>query len=300
MKKIIALLLALAMCLSLCACGSADQKQSTSIATEAVMETLPVPTETTIPAPVFITETAHCILDGIYVDNSFVDENNPSMKMVYVCFTAYTNDKNLDLSSKVCQLTFESGNTYSSETFSKASGKYLSSYYYDNSITHIYIGESKKVLTTFMVPEGEFKVSSTMTITPYGLPDGEKLFVSVEDVNFFDSVDALAQTADADGYAAELLKHEPADGDTVAKVKAAINGYKWNFFVNSTSYEIEFYSPNKFELRVNAFGVANGGTYEVLNGYVVCTYDSNGSVVEIPFSWGPNDIDLDVISAFAV
>lgn len=83
-------------------------------------------------------------------------------------------------------------------------------------------------------------------------------------------------------------------------MKKAINGYKWNFFVNNTSYEIEFYSPNKFELRVKSFGVTNGGTYEVLNGYVVCTYDSNGSVVEIPFSWGPNDIDLDVVAAFDV
>lgn len=300
MKKIIALLLVLATCISLCACGGSEEKQPEPATTEAPVETTAPPTETTIPAPVFITETDHCILDGIYVDTSFVDESNPSMKMVYVCFTAQTNDKNLDISSKLCKLTFESGNTYSSETFSKASGKYLSSYYYDNSIAHVYIGESKKVLVTFMVPEGEFKVSSNMTIAPYGMPDDEKLFVSVEDVLFCDSVDVLAQTADAEGYAAELLKHEPADEETITKVKAAINGYKWNFFVNSTAYEIEFYSPNKFELRVKSFGVTNGGTYEILNGYVVCTYDSNGSVVEIPFSWGTNDIDLDVITAFEV
>lgn len=296
MKKLLSILLAVTLMLSLCACGGSSDAPET----EAPVETTTVPTETTIPAPVYVTETDHCVLDGIYVDTSFVDESNPSMKMVYVCYTARTNDENLDISSKLCKLKFESGNEYSSETLSKSSGKYLSSYYYNNNIAHVYIGESTKVLATLMVPEGEFKVSTSVTIDPYGIPDGEELFVSVEDVVFCDSMEVLAQTADAEGYAAELLKHEPADEETLAKVKKAINGYKWNFYVNNIAYEIEFYSPNKFELRVRSLGVTNGGTYEVLNGYVVCTYDSNGAVVEIPFSWGPDDIELDVITAFEV
>ena len=296
MKKLLAIFLTAAMMLSLCACGGSAEPA----ATEAPAETTAAPTETTVPAPAFVTETAHCKIDGIYVDTSFTDESNPSMKMVYVCYTAFTNDENLDISSKASKLTFESGNSYTSEAFSKSAGKYLSSYYFESTIKHVYIGESAKVLATFMVPEGEFKASSTMEIEFYGISDSEELLISTEDVVFCESAEILAQTADAEGYAAELAKHEPADEETLAMVKKAINGYKWNFFVNNTAYEIEFYNPNKFELRVSSFGVTNGGTYEVLNGYVVCTYDSNGSVVEIPFSWGPNDIELDVVEAFRV
>lgn len=300
MKKIIALLLVLAMSLSLCACGGSEEKQPEPVATEAPVETTAAPTETTIPAPIFITETAHCILDGIYVDNSYVDEKNPSLKMVYVLYTAFTNDQNLKVCSKLSKMEFETGNTYSSEHYSKAYHDYMPNYYSSNYLEEIFIGGSLKVMSVFQVPEAEFSASEVITVKPYGLPDGEELKVAASDVQFFDSSDVLAETVDPEGYAQALLLREPADEATTSKVKKAINGYYWSFYVNNTSYEIEFYAPNKFEVRVKALGVTNSGKYEITNGFIVCTYDSNGAVVEIPWSWGDSDIKIDAASAFSV
>lgn len=301
MKKALSLILVLALILSLTACGGTEAAPETAPeTTEAPVETTTAPVETTVPAPVFVTETAHCTLDGIYVDSSFADENNPNLKMVYVLYTAFTNDKNLKISSKLSKMNFETGNSYSSESFGKACDSYMPSYYSSNYLEEIYIGSSLKVMSIFQVPEAEFSASEVITVVPYGLPEGEELKVSAADVKFFDSPNALAEAADPEGYAQAMLAYEPADAETAAKVKKAINGYYWSFYVNSTSYEIEFYSPDKFEVRVKAFGVNNGGKYEVRNGYIICTYDSNGAVVEIPWSWGENDIELDVTSAFSV
>lgn len=290
MKKAVSLLLALVMCLSLCACGGSTP------ASEPTAE----PTETTVAAPLTVTETAHCTLDGVYVDNSFEDEDYPSMKMVYVLYTVFTNDTNLTVSSKYSDIIFESGNTYSSQTYSKAIDDYMPSYYSSDYLEDIYIGTSLKVMSVFLVPLGEFSASEFITIQPKGLPEGEELKISVSDVQFFDSPEALAEAADPEGYAEVAYLHEPADDATVTQVRNAINGYYWYFYVNNTYYEIEFYAPNRFEVRVRAYSIANGGTYEVCNGFIVITYDSNGATVEIPWHWGDSDILLDPASAFDV
>ena len=98
----------------------------------------------------------------------------------------------------------------------------------------------------------------------------------------------------------ELYKMMEADSETLSKVQNAINGYRWDFYVNSTSYCIEFFEPNYFELSVSALGIRNSGTYRVTNGYVIITYDSNNYSVEIPYEFGPDDIELDVVTAFDV
>ena len=293
MKKTISLLLALVMCLSLCACGGEGGNETNAPTTE--------PTETTVPAPLTVTETAHCILDGVYVDNSFEDEDYPSMKMVYVLYTVFTNDTNLRISSKSSDIIFESGNTYSSETYSMAMDDYMTSYYSSDYIEDVYIGTPLKVMSMFLVPQGEFSASEIITIQPYGLPEGEELKVAASDVQFFDSPEALAEAADPEGYAEAVRLREPADDATVTKVRNSINGYYWKFYVNNTYYEIEFYAPNRFEVRVRAYNIANGGTYEVRNGFVVVTYDSNGTSVEIPWYWGEDGtIRLNPTAAFDV
>lgn len=256
--------------------------------------------EAAAPEAAFVTETAHCTLDGIYVDNSYADENSPGLKMVYVLYTAFTNDQNLKVCSMRSEMEFASGNTYSSEFYSKANHGYMPSYYCSNYLEEIFIGGSRKVMSVFQVPEAEFANGEVITVKPYGLPDGEVLKVAAADVKFFDDAGALAEAADPEGYAQALLLRQPADADTVSKVKKALNGYYWSFYVNSTGYQIEFYSPNTFEVRVSALGVANRGKYEVQNGFLVCTYDSNGAVVEIPWHWGESDIEIDVTTAFSV
>lgn len=176
----------------------------------------------------------------------------------------------------------------------------MPNYYSSDYIEDVYVGQTLKMVSVFKVPEGEFKTGVFFSVHPYGIPAEEKLVINTDDVKYFDSVEELAQTADPDGYAEMLRRHEPADQQTGSRVKAEINGYYWSFYVNSISYQIEFFAPNRFEVRVRSLNVKNGGTYEVQNGFVVCTYDSNGSSVEIPYTFGENGIDLDVTDAFDV
>lgn len=306
MKKALSLLLVLIMCLSLCACGSKAISQETIPPDTALpqaneMETAVSAEDETEPTALLANkETAHCRLEGIYVDNSYADGDNTSLKMVYVFYTAFTNDQNLSICSKYSELGFESGNSYSSEYHSKSCCDYIPNYYASNYLEDIYIGESLKVVSTFLVPYAEFERDGLITVQPYGIPYEERLAFSSEDVQFFESADSLAQAIDPEGYAEIVALHQPADEQTCAKVKKAINGYYWSFYVNSTSYVIEFWAPNKFEVRVKALGITNGGTYTIQKGYVVCTYDSNGASVEIPYSWGTDDIDLNLPDAFDV
>lgn len=303
MKKRISLLMALVLCLSLCACGNQTASHETAqadVLPTTVTITEPTEAETEAVGTLVNGETAHCRLEGIYVDNSYTDDNNAGLKMVYVCYTAFTNDQNLKISCKYSKLGFESGNSYSSESYSKACLDYLPNYYSSNYIEDVYIGGSLKAVSTFLVPNAEFETGNIITVQPYGIPSEETLTILSEDVQFFDSTEDLAQAIDPEGYAEIMALHEPADEQTCAKVKAEINGYYWSFYVNNTSYEIEFWAPNKFEVRVKALGVTNGGTYTIQKGYIVCVYDSNGAIVEIPYSFETNGIDIDVTGAFDV
>lgn len=254
----------------------------------------------TEPVPEAVTETAHCTLEGVYLDDSYVDKDNSSLKLVYVCYRVQTQDQNLRVSSNLSELSFDSGNTYKSSHYPNSGTDDMPNYYSSDYLEDVYVGQSLKMVSVFKVPEGEFKTGEFFSVHPDGIPDEEKLVINTDDIQHFDSAEELAQAADPDGYAEMLLQHEPADQQTISKVKAAINGYYWSFYVNSLSYQIEFYAPNRFEIRVQSLNVKNGGTYEVQNGFIVCTYDSNRSIVEIPYTFGEKGIDLNVTDAFDV
>lgn len=256
--------------------------------------------EFTEPVPTAVTQTVHCTLERICVDNSYTDKDNSSRKMVYVFYTVFTQDQNLTVSCKYSDLTFDSGNSYSSETYAKSRGRDMPSYYYSDYIENVYVGQPLKAVSTFLVPAGEFGTGELFSVTPYGLPSGESLSFFSADVEYFDSPEELVASVDPEGYEEMLQKRQPADAQTENRVKGYLNGYYWSFYVNSLSYEIEFYTPNRFETRVRAYNISNGGTYTVQNGFIVCTYDSNGTSIEIPYTLKENDIDLDVTDAFDV
>ena len=306
-KKILALLLALLLCGSLAACGGGSQTaekteevQSTKSSDKLSDSETEEETEFTEPVPTAQTKTDHCELERICVDRSYTDKDNSSLKIVYVFYTVSTQNQNLKVSSKLSQLVFDSGNSYSSEHLSKSCTGYMPNYYNSNYIENIYVGQSLKVVSTFLVPDGEFATGELFTVMPNGLPSGETMKFASADVEYFDSPEELAQTVDPEGFAQMEEKHQVADAQTTAQVKNAVNGYQWSFYVNSTSYEIEFFAPNRFEVRVRALNVCNGGTYTVENGFVVCTYDNSDLQVEIPYEMKPDDIDLKVTDAFDV
>lgn len=312
MKKAISLILTLAMVLSLCACGggndtktpdSADNSSSSSqikSEEEAPQESDVQEPEVQEPeVPEKVTSTNYMNIDGIYVDTSYQDSDNDKLKLVYLFYTVSTNNENLAVASTTAKMTINGVNTYTAALYNK-SCTYMSSYYYSQYLETVYVGDSLKVVETFKIPEGDLAEGRTLTLSKTEIPEIDQIQMTTDDIVFCDSAEEIAQLVDPDGYADELYRRSDADESTASAVKEAINGYYWTFYVNSIIYKIEFFSPNGFELTVSSLNVSNEGTYSVKNGYVVCTYTESGTVVEIPYTWEDNDINLDVVSAFDV
>lgn len=281
MKKTIALLLALVLCLALCACGGNGA-------------------ESGAPENSQVLETENISIEGICVDDSYVDDEGSPLKMVYLFYNFTAVDSNLKIDSKYTEMTIGETNTYESDNFadSAAACDYTKNYYYSSYIEDVYLGTSLKVIATFKVPEGDLAPGKVITFADSQIPGIEAIKISTDSIQRFATPEELAQAMDPEGYASEMLAREDADAETANAVMNKINGYYWSFYVNNTAYEIEFWAPNNFEVRT-AFG-ANSGTYTVKNGYVFCTYPSNGYTVEIPYVLNEGEIDLDTIAAFDV
>ena len=285
MKKWTALLLALVLCLSLCACGSsksdADGAEKEDAEPEKVMKTDTV------------------AIDAIAVDDSYRDKDESPLRIVYLFYTLTPQDANMSISSNSVKMTINDGNEYTAEHFDGCADP-LMSYYYASYIEDVYVGSELKVCATFKIPEGDLTAGKTIKLSYDEVEDLAKMDLTTDDVQHFDGVEAIAKAIDPDGLDKWTTGHEAADDETAARVKEAINGYYWDFYVNNTSYEIEFMDPNLFEVRVKSLGVTNGGTYEILKDYIRVTYDSNGQSIDIPYSWGADDIELETADAFDI
>ena len=267
MKKRFAAMIALVLAFSMAGCSggaTANTDEAEITATEAEPET---ETETETEAePEEIKKTDYVEVEGIYVDDSYISEENDSFKMVYVFYNAFTNDKNISISS-FSDLTVNDINSYDSTTV--GNGEIMGSYYYSNYIEDLYIGDSMKVLSTYLVPEAELESGRTLSFDFSGIPDTGKLKMRTDDIIYCDSPVAIAELADAEGYADYQHKLEPADEETAAKVKAAVNGRYT--MLPTYNLKVSFSDPDRFE--VSFAGITNGGTYVVTNGYLACTYD---------------------------
>ena len=105
----------------------------------------------------------------------FVDDDNPSLKLVYVFYDVHTDDTNLKISS-VSDLK-SSSNTYTFEGLvnNKAGQNYMSSYHYGRTLVDIYSGESAKFLSTFKVPENDIPGDGSLHIVNADIPDMETI-----------------------------------------------------------------------------------------------------------------------------
>lgn len=248
-----------------------------------------------------VKSTDYFTLNGICVDNSYVNEDDPSLKLVYMFFTVNAQAENLTIDDKHMILTINDTNQYTSEHNPNASAtKYTANYYYSEYLEDIYTGTSLNVLTTFEIPESDLGSDKTITLSDTQIPDISNIKFSTNDIVNLNSPEEVAQTFDASGYETTMNAYNDADADRVALVKSYIAGYQWEFNVNSTYYELEFWQDDYFELRVPAFNVVTPGRYSIKNGYIVVTNDSNGVSTDIPYTLEENDIDLDVVSAYDV
>lgn len=239
-------------------------------------------------------ETDYMTIEGVYVDNSYSTKDNENMRFLYIFYTAHTKDQNLKIDSKSMNLKINDSNTYKAVR-SKRESRYLRNYYNGAYLKDVYVGEEVKFVETFEVPEGDLEAGRNISISKSQIPDADKIRLTTDDIIFCDSPEEVAEKADPEGYDEEMWALEDADGEVAAAVKEEINGYQWDVNVNNMKYQIEFWEPNEYELRTS-FNTS-GGTYEVKNGYIICTNDIDGKI-EIPFTYEDGEVKVDVISAF--
>lgn len=247
--------------------------------------------------PETVTSTDVMSVDGLYVNDGYTSEENDQLKLLYLLYTLHPAEENLRISSSSTELTINDKNSYSSERRSGACSL-MSSYYYKDFIEDVYMGDELKVAETFEVPEADLEAGRSITLANSSIPDIDQILLSTDDITRCESAEQIAQTADPEGYAEAQRLREPADEATVATVSNAINGYYWAFVTNNISYRIEFYAPNRYTL--SSMGVETTGTYQVTNGFVVCTNDSTGAVNEIPYTLDGTSVDLDPATGFSV
>jgi len=295
MKKILAVILAAILCAAVCSCGKGEVKEDAAVngtegaESENVVEEVPEEEEEKT-----VTSTENVIINGIYVDDSYVEEEGSPLKLVYMILTLTATDTDLDIDSNYCKMTINETNLYESVIIPDVLN-FSDKYYYSKYLEDVYVGSSRDVLMTFKIPEGTLVPGKTVTISDSQIPGCEKLLLSTDMFEHFDSKEAVNMKLDEEAYTAFMAKYEPADEETVAKVKSEINGYQWSFYYY-TNMKLEFSAPNKFSMT--ALGNTNSGTYEVLNGFISGTYDS-GIVVNIPYSFneaGEIELDLNVFT----
>lgn len=296
-NKLYACLLTMALCFSLCACGSStaetksEQESQISTEVESTQETIQetTPEVATID---FTLDNRNIKYVGIEKANDeLVDEEN-----VYLVIFDFTNNDNVP---EMCQQTFwiqyfQNGTECNTSLTRSSNGGEQ----YD--MADKYFDEAMQGGTIRFAQLVQIEDNSPLTImvSRNGGSEYQMMELDIESALNAGMTDIIETEAVEEVSEEELYKMTEADGETLAKVQNAINGYRWDFYVNSTSYCIEFFEPDYFEL--SALGMTNSGTYRVTNGYVIITYDSNDYSVEIPYEFGPDDIELDVITAFDV
>ena len=241
-----------------------------------------------------VKETEYMTIDGIYVDNSYSTKDNENIRFMYIFYTAHTNDQNLKIDSKSMNVTINGANTYKAVR-SKKESRYLRNYHNGAYLKDVYVGEEGKFVETFEIPQGDLEAGRSISISKSQIPDADKIKLTTDEIVFCDSPEEVAEKADPEGYEEEMWALEDADSEVVAAVKEEINGYKWDVSANSMNYQIEFWEPNEYELRTSIN--TSGGTYEIKNGYIICTNDMDGKI-EIPFTYEDGEVKVDVISAF--
>lgn len=267
---------------------------------DAPSDNAPLPEESQVLAP---TEgpAVHCgmTINGICVDDSYVDEDGKPLKLVYLFYTISADSGNQKIDSKYTQM-FIGSNQYESDHFADvaAACKYTPNYYYGSYIQDVYVGTSMNVIATFYIPEGDLEPGKTVTLQDSQIPGIEAIHFTTDEFQHFATPEEIAMTMDPEGYEMSMYAREEADDATTKLVRDQLNGRYWSFFVNNLSYKLEFSAKNKFSLTTS-FGTQSG-TYSVRNGYVFCTYPDTGYTVEIPYEIVDGKVDLDTIAGFDV
>lgn len=236
-------------------------------------------------------------IDGIYLNNEYIDDNDESLKQVVLFYTMNAGEENIDISSNHFNLKINK-NEYEAKNDVKTPD--LTQYYYSNIIKKVYTGKSLKVAEIFNVSDGD--LVSGKKITLIDSDDYAKgIKMTTDDIKKMDNLTSISLDVDKEyttkRQAEEQEKLSAVDEATANKVKNDINGYYFDFpsYVGKTYtiYKLEFESPNEFKVTSTVAGnsISNNGTYTVTKGYIVLHY-ATGMEVNAPYSYKDGDIDV--------
>ena len=240
-----------------------------------------------------ILESTHFKIDGIYVDESYQDEN---LGLLYLFYTINAGDENLELASVSTEVKVNDKNSYDATVLSSFIPKYTN-YYYGTVIKKIYVGKSYKICSTFKVAKGDLEGSKIITLDNYKINDIDKIKFTTDDIKKMENIAKIAEDLDKETYNVKYKEEQDklatADDATVKKVKNDINGYYFEGYVNVgqtlQKIKLEFEAPNKF--NVNLAGLKNNGTYEVKKGMITLDY-GDGPRIFLEYNYINGDINI--------
>ncbi|MDO4363865.1 MAG: Ig-like domain-containing protein, partial [Clostridia bacterium] len=226
--------------------------------------------------PKICTETDEIKVEGLYVDNSYKDDEKSSNKLLYMYYTIKSPKSNVSIDSKSTTITINDNNEYESKRtqYRAEADKFSCNYYYSDYLRTVNVGETLKVMESFLIPSAELANGNTITFSNKNFESEKDLIMDASSIEYFKNGKELAKKADPKGYKTETDKRKKVSDSEARKVKNMMNGYYWSFYVSPMSYRIDFYSPNNFHISGSIGGsrINNDGTYEVRKGYIYLKY----------------------------
>lgn len=256
------------------------------------------------PSVQTVTKSSNLTHKGAYLDNGYEDPDGSNAKMLYVFYTVTAPDSGLKFTSnsvslRICTEEQALKSPLSGELVladMSASGKFMRSYYYDNTVETVKHGTKFKVLSTYKVNPSLIEPGKYLKFEDSDVPGIDAIVLPTEDIVTCKSAKAIAKKADPKGYKKEQNAHKKADSKTTQRVNDAIDYYEFYAIYNGLTLKFYFEAPNYFEEHTT--GENNSGTYVVQNGYIACTYDDGKHSVDIPWKWKEDGgIDLDILGA---
>nr|MBR4281788.1 peptidoglycan-binding protein [Clostridia bacterium] len=247
--------------------------------------------------PIILAENAQ--IDGIFVNEGYVDKDRKSMTEILVCYTFTAGSKGIGVNGNKSVLAFSSGNTYRASHRLNSCisfGNYYSGSNYESAV----FGDKLHIVDTFVVPKAELTFGGTITLTNTSASAlvGEVKLTAEQFVSC-KNVEEIAKIVDPEGYKERKHALTEANNTVKNKVRKQLNGYYWDFYTNNLSYRISFNNNGKYTLTTS-IGIKTSGKYTICNGFIILKNDSTGALSYAPYTFENNHFDLDIHDGFDV
>lgn len=226
-----------------------------------------------------VLDSTHLKVDGIYVDESFEDDD---FALVYLFYTVKAEDTNMKISSGSMNMNINE-NEYQSEIKREFIPIYTN-YYYGDVIKDVYVGKEFMVCSTIKVVKGDLSGSKTITLSNDDVDDIDTIKFSTDDIKSMSSLEAISEDLDKEvyekKYQEEQDKMSKLDSNLENIIKKELNESYVDFYVpvgqTTSKYKIEFYEPNSFVVDTG-LGLSNDGVYDLRKGVIILNFSTGGS-----------------------